>query len=123
MNHLRRLTAVTLLLIAQAFSPSAGASGWVDSFSFTFGQDDDSNDTDIYRLGLQNRWERTWFKGGAWYLGGYWDAELAYMDSGRANSKNNELLDLSLTPILRYQRDTNLSRGVTPYAEAGLKSG
>jgi len=120
MNHLRRLTAVTLLLIAQALSPAAGASGWVDSFSFTFGQDDSSNDTDIYRLGLQNRWERTWFKGGAWYLGGYWDAELAYMDSGLTNSKNNELMDLSLTPVLRYQRDANLSRGVTPYAEAGV---
>ena len=120
MNHLRRLLATTFLLTVQAFSAPAGASGWVDAVSFTYGQDEGSNEKDVYRLGLQNRWERTWFKGGAWYLGGYWDAELAYMDAKTDNTNNDELLDLSLTPVLRYQRDPNLSSGVTPYAEAGV---
>ena len=120
MNHVRRLIATTFLLTAQAFSAAAGASDWVDAISFTYGNDDGSNETDLYRLGLQNRWERTWFKGGAWYLGGYWDAEFSYMDTELENTKYDELMDLSLTPILRYQRDPNLSNGVTPYAEAGV---
>ena len=120
MKHARRLIVISLLLVTHAFSMTAGANGWIDAISFTYGQDEDSNDTELYRLGLQNRWERTWFKGGAWYLGGYWDAELAYMESDLQNSDSNELLDLSLTPVFRYQRDANLSKGVTPYAEAGI---
>ena len=120
MNQLHRLLAITLLLTAQASGVSASAIGWVDAVSFTVGQDEDSNNTDVYRLGLQNRWGRTWFKGGAWYLGGYWDTELAYIESDLKNTDNNDLLDISLTPVFRYQRDANLSSGVTPYAEAGI---
>jgi hypothetical protein len=116
MPPLRRYPLLFLLLLATA----AGANGsrWIDSVSFTYGQDEDSNNIDVYRLGLQNRWERSWFKGGAWFLGGYWDAELAWMDAG--SGENSELFDLSLTPVLRYQRDAELSSGVTPFAEAGI---
>ena len=109
-----------LFLITVAFTVNAGATGWVDAVSFTYGQDEDSNEVEVFRIGLQNRWERTWFKGGAWYLGGYWDAELAYMDSDVKKGDNHELFDISLTPVFRYQRDANLSSGVTPYAEAGI---
>ena len=120
MNQFKHLLPVTVFLIAQAMSVDASAKDWIDAVSFTYGQDEDSNEVDVYRVGLQNRWERTWFKGGAWYLGGYWDAELAYMDSDLEYRDNNELLDISLTPVFRYQRDANLSSGVTPYAEAGI---
>jgi len=120
MNPFNRLLVVTLLLIAQTITMDASAKDWIDAVSFSYGQDDDSNDTDVFRLGLQNRWERTWFKGGAWYLGGYWDAEFAYVESDAGSKGNNNLLDLSLTPVFRYQRDANLSSGVTPYAEAGI---
>ena len=74
--------------------------------------------TDLIRIGLQNRWERSWFEGGAWYVSGYWDAELAYLESDRGD--HNELVDVSLTPVLRVQRDASLSSGVTPFAEAGI---
>ena len=120
MTQLRHLPAITLLLIAQVFSANASAKDWFDAFSFSVGQDEDSNDTDVYRLGLQNRWNRTWFKGGAWYLGGYWDAEIAYMESDLKNVENKDLINLSLTPVFRYQRDADLSSGITPYAEAGV---
>ena len=120
MNLFKRLLSISLLLIGQVFAVDANATNWIDAFSFTYGKDEDSNDNEVFRLGLQNRWERTWFKGGAWYLGGYWDAELAYMESDIKNSDNNDLLDISLTSVLRYQRDANLSSGVTPYAEAGI---
>jgi hypothetical protein len=107
-----------LLLLLHAALAVAGDSRWIDAASFTYGQDDDSNDIDIYRLGLQNRFERSWFHGGAWYLGGYWDMELARMDAGSGD--HEELYDVSLTPVFRYQRDVNLSSGVTPFAEAGI---
>ena len=120
MHYFYRLLPVTFLLIMLGFGTNVSANGLIDAFSFTYGQDEDSNEVDVIRIGLQNRWDRTWFKGGAWYLGGYWDAELAYMESDINNSDNSDLVDISLTPVFRYQRDANLSSGVTPYAEAGI---
>ncbi len=107
----------------QLFITTAGATGnnWVDAISLSLGTDEDSIDADIYRLGLENRWERTWFNGGAWNVGGYWDAELAYITADdTASGENDDLFDLSLTPVFRLQRDTALSSGVSPFADAGI---
>jgi len=115
-----RLAAVTLLLLA--FAATAGATGknWIDAVSLTLGTDEDSIDADIYSLGVQKRWKRTWFNGGAWNVGGYWDVELAYLEADAEAGENDELYDLSLTPVFRMQRDTALSSGVSPFAEAGI---
>jgi lipid A 3-O-deacylase len=91
---------------------------WIDSVSATVGKDDNSSNTDLYRLGLQNRWNHTWFNDGAWYLGGYWDLEAAYWDSD--HDTNGSLYEVSLTPVLRLQRDTGLSQTVRPFAELGV---
>jgi hypothetical protein len=112
-----RFAAIPLLL---TFMTTASGNGWVDGVSLSFGTDEDSIDADVYRVGLQNRWERTWFNGGAWNVGGYWDAELAYIDADAGRGENADLYDLSLTPVFRMQRDTALSSGVSPYAEAGI---
>jgi lipid A 3-O-deacylase len=112
-----RCCLIPLLLIAQA---AAGANNnrWIDSIALSYGQEDGSGDIDVYRLGLQNHWERSWFNDGAWFLGGYWDAAVAWIDANSGD--NSELVDLSLTPVFRYQRDVDLSSGVTPFAEAGI---
>lgn len=111
----------TLLLPLALLAGNAGAGGlgnWVDSATLTLGDDDNSDNIDVLRIGLQNRWERSWLTDGAWYLSGYWDAELAFMDADTA--VDDRLVDLSLTPVLRLQRDPDLSSGVTPFAEAGV---
>ena len=111
-----------LLLLAVIFSTAAQAAGnnWIDAISLTYGEDMDDNETRLYRLGLQNKWGRTWLNDGAWYVGGYWDVELAYMESDHENSENDNLFDLGLTPVFRMQRDASLSSGVSPFAEAGI---
>ena len=111
-----------LLILALSVCSGAHANGnnWIDAMSFTYGKDNDNNETTLYRLGLQNKWERTWLNDGAWYVGGYWDAELAYLESDHNNSYNDELYALGLTPVFRMQRDTNLSSGISPYAEVGI---
>ena len=111
-----------LPLLAVIFAATAHAAGnnWIDAMSLTYGEDMDDNETTLYRLGLQNKWERTWLNDGAWYVGGYWDVELAYMESDHEKSKNDNLFDLGLTPVFRVQRDASLSSGVSPYAEAGI---
>ena len=118
MKPISRLLFFPLLLCTAV--AGANSSNWIDAISLTYGQDEDSNEIDIYRIGLQNNWERTWFNGGAWYVGGYWDAELAQLESDHRPSKNSDLFNLSLTPVFRLQRDTSLSSGVSPYAEAGI---
>lgn len=112
----RTLFATTLMLI-QAAAATAAGSPWIDAVSVTLGTDDNSNETNVYRLGLQNKWERTWFNGGAWFLNGYWDVTLAYLES---DIDDSDLLDVGVTPIFRLQRDAELSSGVTPFAEAGV---
>jgi hypothetical protein len=111
-----------LLLFAVIFSTTAQAAGnnWIDAISLTYGEDLDDNETKLYRLGLQNKWGRTWLNDGAWYVGGYWDVELAYMESDHKKSENDNLFDLGLTPVFRMQRDTSISSGVAPYAEVGI---
>jgi opacity protein-like surface antigen len=111
---------LAILLLACMTTAAANGSRWVDSVSLTLGTDEDSLDADVYRLGLQNRWGRTWFNGGAWNVGGYWDAELAYFEADADHGENNNLYDISLTPVFRLQRDTALSSGVSPFADAGI---
>ena len=115
-----RFVAIPLLLLTFMTTASARGNSWIDSMSFMVGTDDDSIDATIYRLGLQNRWKRTWFNGGAWNVGGYWDAEIAYIEADAAQGQNDDLYDISLTPVFRMQRDTALSSGVSPFAEAGI---
>ena len=111
-----------LLILVVIYSSAATAAGnnWIDAISLTYGEDLNGNETKLYRLGLQNKWGRTWLNDGAWYVGGYWDLELGYMESDHSKSENDNLFDLGLTPVFRMQRDASLSSGVSPYAEAGI---
>lgn len=118
-HHLISLLAVICTVIYTGTSHATG-NNWIDAISLTYGKDMDDNDSKLYRLGLQNKWERTWLNDGAWYVGGYWDAELAYMESDHEDSENDNLFDLGLTPVFRMQRDATLSSGVSPYAEVGI---
>ena len=111
---LKILLPLLVLLPPQAL---AADNHWIDSVSATIGKDGNSNQTDVYRIGIQNRWNRTWFNDGAWYLGGYWDVCVGNMESGRENS---DLYEVGLTPVLRLQRDADISSGVTPFSEIGV---
>ena len=111
-----RLLAIVTALGLTTVLPAAHADRnvWVDGLSLSLGNGVDPGDTTPLRLGMQKRWHHNWFTGGAWYLGGYWDTELARMKAG------NTVYGISLTPVLRYQRDVQLSSGFTPFAEAGV---
>jgi len=111
-----------LLILAVICTTTANANGnnWIDAISLSYGGEGGRNNTKMYRLGLQNKWERTWLNDGAWYVGGYWDTELAYMKADHISGMNDDIFDLGLTPVFRMQRDASLSSGVSPYAEAGI---
>lgn len=118
MRVLCRVLPVMFAVLGLLAPAQARENRWIDSVSATVGKDDNSNNTDIYRLGVQNRWNRTWFNDGAWYLGGYWDLEAAYWDSD--HDTNGSLYDVSLTPVLRLERDAGLSQTASPFTELGV---
>ena len=64
MTRHRRLL-LTLAIICSSGAQAAG-SNWIDAISLSYGEDNDNNETKVYRLGLQNKWERSWLNGGAW---------------------------------------------------------
>jgi lipid A 3-O-deacylase len=106
------------LLLLAGMLPAAHAANdaWVDGLTYTHGENSRQEGIDVHRLGIEKRWRHSWFNQGAWFLGGYWDTELAVMqpDSGP------DVYAVGITPVFRYQRDSHLSSGVTPVAEAGI---
>ena len=109
-----------ILAVICSSAATAAGNNWIDAISLSYGQEGGRNNTEMYRVGLQNKWERTWLNDGAWYVGGYWDTELAYLKADHISGQNSEIFDLGLTPVFRMQRDASLSSGVSPYAEAGI---
>jgi lipid A 3-O-deacylase len=115
----RSMLAITLLL-APLTTWCANTDRWIDTVTIGYGKESNTNDADIYQLSLQHKWDRTWFNGGAWYVGGYWDAGLSYLNGNPDAGENGDLFELSLIPVFRWQRDATLSSGVSPFAEAGI---
>jgi hypothetical protein len=64
MHRLLKILLPALSLLA--LPATAAENRWIDSVSASVGKDGNSNQTDVYRLGIQNRWNRTWFNDGAW---------------------------------------------------------
>jgi lipid A 3-O-deacylase len=118
---MRSVTATTLLatlLMCCAATSHAREPVWLSSVSASLGQSDDSDESRVYRIGMQKDWRHSWFNQGAWYLGGYWDTEIGMMKP--ENGTRNKVYDFGLTPVFRFQRDAHLSSGVIPFAEAGI---
>ncbi|MGB5474901.1 MAG: acyloxyacyl hydrolase [Gammaproteobacteria bacterium] len=113
-----RLLLISLLLLFQPLHAGATDRPLINAAAIAFGESDDSDESDVYRVSFQKKWRHSWFDGGAWFLGGYWDTGLTRIkaDSGHTDT----VYDINLTPVFRYQRDAGLSSGVTPFAEAGF---
>lgn len=112
-----RILLVSLLCGALSGPVQAAGNRWIDTISLSVGTDDNSIDANVLRLGIQNRWNRTLFNGGAWFMAGYWDLSLAYLES---DVDNSDLYNVGVTPVLRLQRDADLSSGISPFSEIGI---
>lgn len=65
---------------------------------------------DMGRVGVQWKWQKRWFEGAEYHVGGYWDAQLGYWNGA------SDITDLSLTPTFRLQRN----QGYGLYGEAAI---
>lgn len=71
---------------------------------------------DMLRVGAQWLWQKRWLDNGHRHIGGYWDLALAQWQANARAGEKDSLIDLGLTPVLRWQ--SNDRRGF--YIEAGI---
>jgi lipid A 3-O-deacylase len=91
-----------------------------DHATIGYGHDfGNGNGVDTIRLGLQKDWNRKWFTEGAWYLSGYWEAELSRWNSDSGRYGISHLWELDFRPVFRLYRKTGPD-DIQPYAEAGI---
>jgi len=72
--------------------------------------------TDMGRIAVQWDWKSRWFQGQNWHLGGYWDLGLGYWRRDAPPGQNEDITEIGLTPVLRFQQ--NDLKG--PYFEGGI---
>jgi lipid A 3-O-deacylase len=75
-----------------------------------------SGRTDIGRVSVQWDWSKRWFQAEGRHLGGYWDVALGYWKSNVRPGQNDEITDIGVTPVFRFQ--SNDLTGF--YLEAGV---
>ena len=70
--------------------------------------------SEVYRLGLQSDWDKSWFQTSTGRLTGYWDGGYTYWTANQHGSANHTL---SFAPVFRYEFDAG---SVKPFVEAGI---
>jgi hypothetical protein len=111
--------SLPLMALCGALALAAGPVAAVDGISVEYGKSDSSNsDVNLYRIGLQWKWQKRWFDTGNWHVGGFWDLSLGRWDNRTIGRTNSGLADIGLTPTFRLQQ--NSPSGVSPYLEAAI---
>ena len=91
----------------------------VDGFSLEYGKSDSGNvDVKAAGVGLQWNWDKKWFEGGDWHVGGYWEASIRQWDNSSVFKTNSGLTDIGFTPVFRFQQ--NKPTGISPYLEGAI---
>ena len=102
-----------VVVVALAWLAASASSLAIDGLSIEGGSGDG---TDMGRVGVQWDWKQRWFQGQNWHLGGYWDLSLGYWHRDASAGFNEEITEIGLTPVFRWQR--NDLKG--PYVEAAI---
>jgi hypothetical protein len=85
----------------------------LDGVSAEFGK---NGSYEMARLGAQWQWQSRWLDSGSRHIGGYWDLSAGQWRADAPAGQNDSLVDIGLTPTLRWQ--ANDLRGF--YIEAGI---
>ena len=106
----RRFLSVALLVCSFAALPARA----VDGVAFEIGSGDG---VDMARVGVQWDWNKRWFQGANWHLGGYWDVAAGYWHRGDVRAgEHDEIFDIGVTPVFRIQPNSLIG----PYVEAAI---
>ena len=99
--------------LALVFLLAATPAAAVDGIAIEAGGGDS---TDMGRVAIQWDWNKRWFQGQEWHVGGYWDLGIGYWTRDALAGQNGDITEIGLTPVFRLQRN-NLQG---PYAEAAI---
>jgi opacity protein-like surface antigen len=108
MKHLLWAGAAAVVLLLAGTHAAA-----VDGIAVEAGGGDG---TDMGRVAVQWDWNKRWFQGSDWHVGGYWDLGLGYWRHSTLPGQNGDIAEIGLTPVFRLQR--NGRQG--PYLEAAI---
>jgi lipid A 3-O-deacylase len=90
-------------IIASLLAVASATALAVDGIAVEGGVGDN---TDMGRIAVQWDWNKRWFQGADWHLGGYWDLGIGYWKSQDAlPGQNEDLTEIGLTPVFRVQRN------------------
>ena len=101
-----KIAAAAFVLTCLAALPARA----VDGISVEGGSGSES--VKLGRIGAQWNWQKQWFKGPEWHVGGYWDLQAGeWHGNGHAH-----VTDLGLTPTFRLEKN----EGFGPYVEGAI---
>jgi hypothetical protein len=112
-NKARGAAAALLLILAN------GPARAVDGISIQGGAGagaSSGDGTEQVEVALQWDWDRRWFEGKEWHVGGFWDVGVGYWQRDALPGQNENLVEIGVTPVFRLQQ--NDLKG--PYVEAGV---
>ena len=108
-----KLIAIASAMLAMQ---SAQAAPGIDTVYTEFG---DASKVNMIRAGVTSDWGTRWFQSNGTHVTAYWDASVGAWRGTQARNipgAHQNLMDVGLTPVLRFQRDDG--RGL--YAEGGV---
>ncbi len=107
---MKRRYAFGIVMLMAASAPARAIDGVAVEAGNGYG-------TDMARIAVQYDWNKRWFQGANWHLGGYWDLGIGqWHKSGTAAGENANITEVGVTPVFRVQR--NELQGV--YGELGI---
>jgi lipid A 3-O-deacylase len=112
----RQISAAVAMSLAAMLAAVHTPSFAIDSTSLEFAT---GNQSKIIRVGAQWDWANKWFQSNGSHLGGYWDLTGAQIRENRYRNvvgNHQEIYDIGITPVFRYQGDSKLGF----YGEAGI---
>ena len=113
------MTKALLAGATLAMSVASGSAAAVDGIALIGGGGAGSssgNDTRLARVAVQWDWDKRWFEGKRWHLGGFWNADVAYWKRNASPGQNDHLYEIGFTPVFRLQQ--NDLKGL--YLEGGV---
>jgi len=116
MKKIRNSLVAGVALLAAFASGSALAVDGISIQGGVGGGDSSGSGTDMARVALQWDWNRRWFQGKDWHVGGFWDVGAGYWQRDAYPGQNSDLFEIGVTPVFRVQR--NDLKGL--YLEAGI---
>lgn len=109
-NFVGSAVTVLLILIGIAFFQFSQAD---DRISIGIG--DANEDIDIFRIGLQRDFAKSWLQDRSWGISGFWELSASHWDSDDANDSIDAV---AFSPVFVYS--PNRTTGFKPYIDVGI---